>query len=155
MSDRARRIELPDGTEVWARVSRLDTTGQIDPEDEFQDVGAAWDALTTRVEGLGELITGVATSVRAATRRVAPDETSVTFGIEVSAKPGRAVALLAEGGAKANLSVSLTWRHGGNGNGNTGPAPSDDDDDDDSQDQAPEGGGDGPGAGPGPDDAGR
>ncbi|MGW7574257.1 CU044_2847 family protein [Streptomyces sp. NPDC054765] len=115
MHDRAQRIELPDGTEVWARVSRLDAPGLDGPDDaygadgEFEDVGA-WDALGARVEGLREVIGGVAASVRQATERVAPHETSVTFGVELSAKPGKAVALLADGEAKANLSVTLTWR---------------------------------------------
>ncbi|MGX1756033.1 CU044_2847 family protein [Streptomyces lydicus] len=115
MHERAQRIELPDGTEVWARVSRLDAPGLDGPDDmdgtggEFEDVGA-WDALGARVEGLREVVGGVAASIRQATERVAPDETSVTFGVELSAKPGKAVALLADGEAKANLSVTLTWR---------------------------------------------
>ncbi|MFI9050248.1 CU044_2847 family protein [Streptomyces sp. NPDC053427] len=112
MQDRAQYIELPDGTGVWARVSRLDAPG-LDGWDgadgEFEDVGA-WDALGARVEGLREVVGGVAASVREATARVAPHETSVTFGVEVSAKPGKAVALLADGEAKANLSITLTWR---------------------------------------------
>ncbi|UNO39967.1 CU044_2847 family protein [Streptomyces sp. MST-110588] len=123
MRDRVGRIALPDGTEVWARVSRLEVPlpGETGEDDEFEDVGA-WEALTTRVEGLRELIGGVATSVREAAQRVAPHETSVTFGVEVSAKPGKAVALLADGEAKANLSVTLTWRRepdtaGGDGQG--------------------------------------
>ncbi|QHC25476.1 CU044_2847 family protein [Streptomyces sp. GS7] len=100
MPERAQRIELPDGTEVWARVSRLVAAGLDEPDDagwdgEFEDVGA-WDALGARVEGLREVIGGVAASVREATEWVAPHETSVTFGVEVSAKPGKAVALLAE-----------------------------------------------------------
>lgn len=115
MHERAQRIELPDGTEVWARVSRLDAPGLDGPDDadaadgEFEDVGA-WDALGARVEGLREVVGGVAASIRQATERVAPHETSVTFGVELSAKPGKAVALLADGEAKANLSVTLTWR---------------------------------------------
>ncbi|MGX1850520.1 hypothetical protein OIU91_14615 [Streptomyces sp. NBC_01456] len=118
MQERAQRIELPDGTEVWARVSRLDAPGLDAPDDpddpaaadgEFEDVGV-WDALGARVEGLREVIGGVATSVRRAAGPVAPHETSVTFGVELSAKPGKAVALLADGEAKSNLSITLTWR---------------------------------------------
>ncbi|MEE4424102.1 CU044_2847 family protein [Streptomyces bugieae] len=116
MQDRAQRIELPDGTEVWARVSRLDAPGldgtdalHGDEDGDFEDVGA-WDALGARVEGLREVIGGVAASVRQATARVAPHETSVTFGVELSAKPGKAIALLADGEAKTNLSVTLAWR---------------------------------------------
>ncbi|MFK8849061.1 CU044_2847 family protein [Streptomyces sp. Ac-502] len=118
MRDRAHLIELPDGTAVWARVSRLDVAGE--PDGEYDDVGA-WEALGARVEGLRDLVGGVAASLREATERVAPDETSVTFGVEVAAKPGRAVALLADGEAKANLSVTLTWRRRETPEG--GPAP--------------------------------
>ncbi|MFG2135973.1 CU044_2847 family protein [Streptomyces sp. NPDC048650] len=112
MQDRAQYIELPDGTGVWARVSRLDAAG-LDgrgaADGDFDDVGA-WDTLGARVEGLREVVGGVAASVREAAASVAPHETSVTFGVEVSAKPGKAVALLADGEAKANLSITLTWR---------------------------------------------
>ncbi|MZD03477.1 hypothetical protein GTW43_00035 [Streptomyces sp. SID5785] len=118
MGDAIRPVQLPDGTEVWVRASRLegpaargdaDGSGLYDEDDRFEDVGL-WETLTTRVEGLGETVQGVARSVRAATRAVAPDETAVTFGIEVSAKPGKAVAVLADGEAKANLAITLTWR---------------------------------------------
>lgn len=63
MHERAQRIELPDGTAVWARVSRLDAPGLDGPDDmdgtdgEFEDVGA-WDALGARVEGLREVVAG-------------------------------------------------------------------------------------------------
>ncbi|MFF4949255.1 CU044_2847 family protein [Streptomyces chattanoogensis] len=121
MQDRAQYIELPDGTGIWARVSRLDAPGLDGPDGvddtEFEDVGT-WDALGARVEGLREVVAGVAASVRDATARVAPHETSVTFGVEVSAKPGKAVALLADGEAKANLAITLTWRR------EDGPPPS-------------------------------
>ncbi|MFD7920124.1 CU044_2847 family protein [Streptomyces sp. NPDC059740] len=113
MADRAQRVVLPDGTEVWARVSRFDGVGGGADgfEDGFEDV-SVWDTVTTRVEGMRELVAGVAASVRDATRAAAPDETSVTFGVEVAARPGKAVALLAGGEVKANLSVTLTWHHG-------------------------------------------
>ncbi|MEV1023573.1 CU044_2847 family protein [Streptomyces sp. NPDC050264] len=112
MGDGIRPIQLPDGTEVWVRASRLDGPGDGTDEygDLYEDVGV-WERVTTRVEGLRETVEGVARSVRAATAAAAPDETAVTFGIEVSAKPGRAVAVLADGEAKANLSITLTWQH--------------------------------------------
>ncbi|MGY0018618.1 CU044_2847 family protein [Streptomyces sp. cg35] len=112
MGDGIRPIQLPDGTEVWVRTSRLDGPGDgtDDYDDLYEDVGV-WETVTTKVEGLKETVEGVARSVRAATAAAAPDETAVTFGIEVSAKPGRAVAVLADGEAKANLSITLTWQH--------------------------------------------
>ncbi|MFI8179177.1 hypothetical protein OG539_27760 [Actinacidiphila glaucinigra] len=112
MGERARPIRLPDGTEIWARVSRLDDEGDGAYEDEWEDVGL-WDAVTTRVEGLREMVGGVAASVREAAAAAKPQEWSVTFGVEVAAKPGKAVALLADGEAKANLSITLTWRDAG------------------------------------------
>ncbi|MET9877315.1 CU044_2847 family protein [Actinacidiphila glaucinigra] len=109
MGDRARPIELPDGTTVWARVSRLEVEGGDSRIDEWEDV-SVWDDLTARVEGLEPLVRGVAASVRRAASAAAPDEVSVAFGVEVSAKPGKAIALLADGEAKANLAITLTWR---------------------------------------------
>ncbi|MFJ9039533.1 CU044_2847 family protein [Streptomyces sp. NPDC102406] len=111
MGDGIRPIRLPDGTEVWVRASRLEgVAGAAEDTDLYEDVGL-WETVTTKVEGLKQTVEGVARSVRDATAEAAPDETAVTFGIEVSAKPGRAVAVLADGEAKANLSITLTWRH--------------------------------------------
>ncbi|WP_223205947.1 CU044_2847 family protein [Streptomyces xanthii] len=111
MGDAIRPVRLPDGTEVWVRASNLPRLGgQDDYDDLYEDVGL-WENVVTRVEGLKETVEGVARSVRTATAAVAPDETAVTFGIEVSAKPGKAVAVLADGEAKANLSITLTWHH--------------------------------------------
>ena len=115
MQDRAQRIDCPTarksgpGSPGWTPRGSTARTTWTGPDGEFEDVGA-WDALGARVEGLREVIGGVAASVRQAAERVAPHETSVTFGVELSAKPGKAVALLADGEAKANLSVTLTWR---------------------------------------------
>ncbi|GGT32941.1 CU044_2847 family protein [Streptomyces purpureus] len=110
MGDGIRPVQLPDGTEIWVRASRLDGVDGDTYDDLYEDVGV-WDRVTTRVAGLRETVEGVARSVRDATADVAPDETAVTFGIEVSAKPGKAVAVLADGEAKANLSITLTWHN--------------------------------------------
>ena len=48
-----------------------------------------------------------------AARAVSPDELSATFGVELAVKPGKAVALLADGEAKAAISVTLSWQLGG------------------------------------------
>lgn len=102
-----RAIELPDGTEIFARVSRLPAEPGSGDND-WEDVGL-WDTLTGKVDGLKDIVTGVAASVKHAAEQAAPDEWSVTFGIEVSARPGRAVALLADGEATGQLSLTLTW----------------------------------------------
>ncbi|GHH81823.1 hypothetical protein GCM10018793_40110 [Streptomyces sulfonofaciens] len=96
-------IELPDGTVVLARLTTPDVFGADD-----QDVGVL-DAAAVRVEQLGELITAVGSSVLGAARAAGPDEAAVTFGVELTAKSGRALAVLAEGEAKASVQVTLTW----------------------------------------------
>ncbi|GGP53398.1 CU044_2847 family protein [Streptomyces melanogenes] len=100
----AREIELPGGAVVLARVS---TAGGYAADDD--DVGVIEKAVA-KVERLGELIEGVGRSVLDAAAAVRPDEASVSFGIELSAKAGAAVAILADGEAKASLQVTLTWR---------------------------------------------
>ena len=104
---RIQRIELPDGTVVLARLSSAGDYGSDD-----QDVGVL-DGAVARVERLGELIGAVGTSVLSAARAVRPDEAAVTFGVELAAKSGKALAVLAEGEAKASIQVTLTWHAAG------------------------------------------
>jgi len=63
-----------------------------------------------RLERLGDLIQGVGQSVLDAARAAEPDEASITFGVEIVVKPGKAVAVLADGEAKASLEVNLVWK---------------------------------------------
>jgi len=107
-------IELPGGRTVLARVSVLkpeEIPG--DPDDfSYDDVGTL-DQLSARIEQLNELVGGVGAAVLDAARAVRPDEVSATFGVELAVKPGKAVALLADGEAKAAISVTLSWQLGG------------------------------------------
>ena len=110
MERRIQEIELPGGQKVLARVSVLDPA-QLPGDDEFayQDVGVI-DHIAARIDQLNELVCGVGGAVLEAARTVRPDEVSATFGVELALKPGKAVALLADGEAKAALSITLTWR---------------------------------------------
>ncbi|MEV6314781.1 CU044_2847 family protein [Streptomyces sp. NPDC051776] len=103
---RIQRIQLPGGAEVLARVR---TPGGYGEDDE--DVGVL-DAAAAKVEQLREVIGGVGTAVLGAASAVKPDEASITFGIELAAKSGKALAVLADGEAKASIQVTLTWRPG-------------------------------------------
>lgn len=108
-------IELPGGEKVLASVRVLQpgrlpgTTGVYEEESEFEDT-AAPDRLGSRVERLNELVSGVGSTVLEAARSARPDEVSATFGIEVMAKPGKAVAVLADGEVKGAITVTLTWK---------------------------------------------
>ncbi|MGW7364658.1 CU044_2847 family protein [Streptomyces sp. NPDC054841] len=110
---RITRIVLPDGTPVWARISgaeeleRPGTPAGLS----YSDVGFA-EQVQARVESLQGVVTGVARSLAEPLRAVRPDEVSVEFGIELTAKAGKVVGLLADGEAKGAIKVTLTWNGG-------------------------------------------
>ncbi|MER6911640.1 CU044_2847 family protein [Streptomyces sp. NPDC000594] len=107
MSGRVQRIELPGGAVVHARLS-TEGGGYGGYGEDDEDVGFV-QAATARVRQLEELIAGVGASVLAAASAARPDEASVTFGIELAAKSGGALAVLASGEAKTSVQVTLTW----------------------------------------------
>ncbi|WP_210585809.1 CU044_2847 family protein [Streptomyces sp. GESEQ-35] len=96
-------IELPGGTIVTARIGSDDEYG------DQEDVGFT-EAALARVDQLRELITAVGGTVLDAARAAKPSEAAITFGVELTAKEGLAVAVLARGEAKASLQVTLTWQ---------------------------------------------
>ncbi len=121
---RVARIELPDGTPVWARISGAEgllpgprSAAYVDSGrrgggegTDYADSGFFTDRVVGRVESLDGLVHGVARSLAGALRGLRPDEVSVQFGIELSGKSGTLVGLLADGEAKAALNVTLTWQ---------------------------------------------
>ncbi|MFH9978633.1 CU044_2847 family protein [Streptomyces sp. NPDC017179] len=115
---RVARIELPDGTPVWARISGTEELPVSTGELSYTDTGFA-ERVEASVESLHSLVTGVARSLAGPLRAVRPDEVSVEFGIELSAKAGKVVGLLADGEAKAGITVTLTWT----GDGPPDPTP--------------------------------
>ncbi|MGW2210339.1 CU044_2847 family protein [Streptomyces sp. NPDC001781] len=126
-STRVARIELPDGTPVWARISGAGELAYA-RELSYTDTGFH-ERVEASVESLHSLITGVARSLSGPLSAVRPDEVSVEFGIELTAKAGKVVGLLADGEAKAALTVTLTWNGGppepgaGRTAGGSGPEP--------------------------------
>ncbi|MFD0344491.1 CU044_2847 family protein [Streptomyces sp. NPDC127117] len=112
---RITRIEMPDGTEVWARISGAEELARPGSGPSFTDIGAGniTDRVQARVESLQGVVTSVARSLAEPLRSVRPDEVSVEFGIELTAKSGKVVGLLADGEAKGSIKVTLTWNGGG------------------------------------------
>ncbi|MFE0516317.1 CU044_2847 family protein [Streptomyces sp. NPDC058964] len=109
---RVARIVLPDGTPVWARISGAGELAAPPGELSYTDTGFT-ERVEASVESLHSLVTGVARSLAGPLRAVRPDEVSVEFGIELTAKAGKVVGLLADGEAKAGITVTLTWNGGG------------------------------------------
>lgn len=108
---RVARIALPDGTPVWARISGTEELAAPPGQLSFSDTGFT-ERVEATVESLHSLITGVAHSLAGPLRAVRPDEVSVEFGIELTAKAGKVVGLLADGEAKAGIKVTLSWNGG-------------------------------------------
>lgn len=112
---RVARVALPDGTPVWARISgpgELRAPSAPPGQLSYSDTGFT-ERVEAGVESLHSLITGVAHSLAGPLRAVRPDEASIEFGIELTAKAGKVVGLLADGEAKAAITVTLTWGAGG------------------------------------------
>ncbi|MGQ4364596.1 CU044_2847 family protein [Streptomyces sp. SAS_272] len=108
---RVARVALPDGTPVWARISGAGELTAPSGRLSYSDTGFA-ERVEASVESLHALVTGVARSLAEPLRAVRPDEVSVEFGIELTAKAGKVVGLLADGEAKAAITVTLTWNSG-------------------------------------------
>ncbi|AVV40524.1 hypothetical protein C6376_02905 [Streptomyces sp. P3] len=108
---RVARVALPDGTPVWARISDAGELSAPSGRLSYSDTGFA-ERVEASVESLHALVTGVARSLAEPLRAVRPDEVSVEFGIELTAKAGKVVGLLADGEAKAGITVTLTWNSG-------------------------------------------
>jgi Trypsin-co-occurring domain 1 len=89
----------------------IDEDVDEDVDFRFEDTGVP-ERLTARVEQLNELVSGVGSAVLDAAKAAKPQEVSATFGVEIMVKPGKAVAMLADGEVKGAISVTLTWRPG-------------------------------------------
>ena len=95
------QVRLPDGQEIWARVTSGDGPA---------DIGLVDRAKAMAAENITELIAAVAGNVRSALDEYEADEVSADFGIELSLQTGRVLGVLAETGATASVTVHLTWR---------------------------------------------
>jgi hypothetical protein len=93
-------VALPDGQVILARV----TAGPEARDIAFRKGGQLL------LEGLSRTVHAVVDNLHEAVHRHRPDEVSVEFGIELSARSGKVVSVLAEAGATSSITVQLTWR---------------------------------------------
>jgi hypothetical protein len=110
------QVVLPSGDPVWVSL------GRDDPGEDGNGSGAQDAGLRDHVEaviqagklpGFTEAIRGVVTSVREALEEHRPDEFTVDFGIQITAKTGSALSVVAAGEGSAQIRVSATWRRDG------------------------------------------
>lgn len=132
MADGIARVRLDDGTVVWARITEaheLEKPGSPGTDGSrggyedsggygasggyggYEDSSAAGAArrVAEMAGGLSDVVRGVVGSLRMGLAAAAPQEVKVDFGIELSAKSGQVISLLADGEGKASINVSLTW----------------------------------------------
>lgn len=110
VADGITQVRLDDGTVVWARISEAQELRS--PGD---DGGGGYEDTTAvrRVAdlagGLSDVVRGVVGSLRDGLSAAKPQEVEVEFGIELSARAGKVISLLADGEGKASVKVTLRW----------------------------------------------
>jgi hypothetical protein len=118
------QVMLPSGDLVWVHTETPRSGGNGRDGDRPQDVGFRDKAETVlgglEVPGFTEAVRGVVASVRQALDEHRPDSVEVEFGIEISARTGTILSVLAEVGGAAHVRVTASW---GGTIPATGPAP--------------------------------
>lgn len=107
------QVILPSGDVIWVRVRVTEPVAVNESAPGPADVGlrergaAAAEAL--RLPGFAETVRGVLTSVRQALDEHHPDSLAVEFGIEIAARGGALLSVLAEAGVTAQVRVTASW----------------------------------------------
>lgn len=106
-------VMLPSGDPIWVRVQVAESAATGEQTAGPTDVGLreriapAVDAL--HLQGFAETVRGVVTSVWEALDEHRPDSLEVEFGIEIVARPGALLSVLAEVGGSAQVRVVASW----------------------------------------------
>lgn len=104
---------LPSGDLVWVHLGDAKLAAASENAPGAADAGlgeriaSASEAL--RVPGFAETVRGIVASVRQAINEHRPDSLTVEFGIEITARSGVVMSVLAEGGGTAHVKVSASW----------------------------------------------
>jgi NTP-dependent ternary system trypsin peptidase co-occuring protein len=104
---------LPSGDLIWVRVqgaapaaTREGAAGAVDVG-LGQRISPVAEALC--LPGFAETVRGVVASVRQAIDEHRPDSLTVEFGIEITARTGALLSVLAEAGGTAQVKVTASW----------------------------------------------
>jgi hypothetical protein len=90
-------VILEDGSEFLMEVSRMEGREKVADEGVFQA-----NSLLNSIKGISGMFARTLTEI-------GPEKFEIEFGIEVSVKSGKLLALLCNGEGKANLKVKLEW----------------------------------------------
>ncbi len=104
---------LPSGDRIWVRVQAAEPAATGEQAAGPVDVGLgerfspAVEAL--RLPGFVETVRGVVASVRQAVDEYQPDALTVEFGVEITARAGGVLSVLAQVGGAAQIRVTASW----------------------------------------------
>lgn len=110
-------VLLPSGDLIWVRLQGAGPAATDEQAAGAVDVGLG-ERITPvaevfRLPGFTETVRGVITSVRQALEEHRPDSLAVEFGIEITARTGAVLSVLAEAGGSAQVKITASWdRHG-------------------------------------------
>jgi hypothetical protein len=107
------RVMLPSGDLIWVRTHVAGPASAGEQVTGPADVGLGERigpaAGILRLPGFAETVRGVVTSVRQSFGEHRPDSLVVEFGIEIVARAGGLLSVLAEVGGTAQVRVSASW----------------------------------------------
>lgn len=104
---------LPSGEVIWVRLGGFGSVADGEHATGAEDAGLG-ERITAAASvmclpGFTEIVRGVVTSVRQAIDEHRPDSLTVEFGVEITARTGTVLSVLAEGGGTAQVKVTATW----------------------------------------------
>jgi hypothetical protein len=106
------QVILPSGDLIWVRVQAEHATtsdGASGPTDVGLKERVASSAEALRLPEFNQTIQGVVASVRQALDEHRPDSLTVEFGIEIVARAGAVLSVLAEVGGSTHITVTASW----------------------------------------------
>ncbi len=103
-------VVLPSGDPVWVRLTAPDRENSPGCSSRAEDVALDIESLAAaKLPDFVQTVRGVVDSVWQALEHREPDLVSVEFGIEIAAKTGRFISVLAEAGGTVHIKVTASW----------------------------------------------
>jgi len=107
------QVMMPSGDLIWVRVRVAEPAAADEHAAGPADVGlggrVAPAVQALRLPGFAETVRGVVSSVRQALDEHQPDSLAVEFGVEIAARAGGVLSVLAEVGGTAQIRVTASW----------------------------------------------
>ncbi len=106
------QVILPSGDPIWVRVQAehaATSDGVSGPTDVGLKQRVAAGAEALRLSEFSQTVGGVVASVCQALDEHRPDSLTVEFGIEIVARAGAVLSVLAEVGGSAHITVTASW----------------------------------------------